>query len=173
MSFDQVLYELSKVSSNTFINMGYLPSIIKEPSTGDKTNILDKYPNVFSQIQFDKFIQGINIHWVQKIERKICRLLLDRAIQIQNTDLIFKPNPDIIIKEFCSHMELSKPISTVCTNTSGLVICGDINMFIICSGNTRIKKYSFKSSPEEDEPFNHLVQMQMHSSANDIIFAYN
>jgi hypothetical protein len=164
MSFDQVLYELSKVSC-TFYNL-YKTSIVNLTKEY-QDELVKKYPGIFAQIPIRKFIQGINIHWIKKLERKICGLVLNQAL---NNSLI--TNPDIIIKEFCSHMGLYKQITITDVNTTSLIICGDINMFVISSGNTRIKKYSFKSSPNENMPFNHFLQMQMNSWANDIIFAW-
>ena len=165
MSFDQVLYELSKVSC-TF-NNSYSTNIVNLTQEY-QDELVEKYTNIFSKIPISKFIQGINLHWTKKFERKICELVMNQAINITNNLIT---NPDIIIKEFCSHIGLYKQIPILDSNTTNLIICGDINMFIISSGNTRIKKYSFKSTSEEDMPFNHLLQMQMNSWANDIIFA--
>ena len=55
-------------------------------------------------------------------------------------------------------------------NNKSLAICGDINMILEDLNKSRIKKYSFKSKSNEDEPFNHLLTMKMNSSGNDVIF---
>lgn len=164
MSFDQVLYEISK-KSETF-NPGYA-NLLENLTNQDKENICLKYPEITDKIPIDKFIQAIGIHWTKKFEKSICSNILDQALGCDTSQNY--SNPDDIIKNFCSQLVTSTSIPT--NLVPNPTICGDINMLIISVENTRIKKYSFKSLADQNEPFNHFLNMRMHSWANDIIFS--
>jgi len=172
LSFDQVLLDLLKViptKSNIEINI----------FTNVKSELKEKYSSLFEDVKWEKFSQAVNIHWTKSFERLICKKLMSQAIQdfnlinpINPINQVNQVNPDIVIKEFCStqnnhtfNLELNSP------NLSNLVICGDVNIILIDLDRTRIKKYSYKSKPTEDEPFNHFLKMQMNSCGNDVIFS--
>ncbi len=163
-SFDQVLVDLTKI-----IPKNLYSDIQTNICSNASISLKEKYLSLFEEIEWEKFTQAVNVHWIKSFERKICKELMVQAIQELN---LSQTNPDIVIKEFCSkQMELTK--TDFKPNLTNLVICGDINIILKDIDNTRIKKYSFKSKPIEDEPFNHLVNMQMNSWGNDVIFFYN
>jgi len=160
--FDQVLLKLQYYTHpevNIFTNI--------------KSELKEKYLSLFEEINWDKFIQAVAIHWTKSFEKDICKVLMSHAVQEPN--LAYEINPDIVIKEFCSKSELI-PTSTLISkpdkpNLVNLVICGDINIILKDINGIRIKKYSLKSKSTEDEPFGHLVKMQMNSWGNDVIFS--
>jgi hypothetical protein len=161
--FDQVLLDLLKiVPTNSYFDLGI--NIFRNTTF----ELRDKYSSLFEQVEWNKFIQAVNIHWIKSFERWICKELMSQAIQD------FKPadqvNPDIVIKEFCSTQINPNYKLVNSPNLLNLVICGDINTILINLDRIRIKKYSYKSKPIEDEPFNHFVKMQMNSWGNDVIF---
>ncbi len=171
IQFDQVLIDILRiVPKNVYFDTNQLINIFSNLKIGFK----EKYYNLFEQVDYNKFIQAVNIHWLKSYERLLCKELMDQAVNdllLVNKDN-FK-NPDIIIKEFCSkqvniNCKLTNQIMP--SNITNLIICGDVNIILIDLNGTRIKKYSFKSEPSEDEPFNHLLNMQMNSWGNDVIF---
>lgn len=161
-TFDQVLLDLGKNVSNNLCHANVL----------QLSNLKEKYQLVFEQLDWGVFVQAVQIHWIRSLERKICKELMNQAIDSQTNQV----NPDIIIKELLDLdlLNPNPPNSLVYQpNLINLVICGDINIILKDINETRIKKYSFKSKPTEDEPFNHLVRMQMNSWGNDVIFSFN
>ena len=163
-SFDQIIFELSK-TTQTFNSSSPYINIL------EGLEELEEH-DIFLNINFDTFIKAINIHYAKRLEKWICNTILKKAIKQIELLQICTSNPDIIIKEFCSKLNLGMSCNLLnnFVNNKNLTICGDINMILEDSNESRIKKYSFKSKSNEDEPFNHLLTMKMNSSGNDVIF---
>lgn len=160
-SFDQILLELSKT---TQIFSCLYSNIL------DGVNCTNSDP-IFTNIDFNTFVKAINIHYTKKLENWVCSTILKKVIKNYENMPIDMTNPDLIIKEFFSNLNQTQTcIDMQKQDIQNLTICGDINMILIESDCSRIKKYSFRSNPNEDEPFNHLLNMKMFSSGNNAIF---
>lgn len=166
-SFDQILLELTKTTQN--FNCSY-SNILGDIDLTSK----QKYQMFSHIVNMNTFVKAINIHYLKKLEHSICSQILKKVIKeyANITNIVLKPNADLVIKEFLSTLSQNQNSEILSsTNLTDLTICGDINMLLVEKKCSRIKKYSFNSTPNEDEPFNHLLNMRMNSLGNDVIFS--
>jgi hypothetical protein len=130
---------------------------------------------IFETINYDKFIQVVNYQYIYDTEKWIAKDLIENAKS--NYILDENINPDNIIKQFCKNKfninEINEPYTIL---SDKLIIMGDLNIILCenCIDNkiVRIKKSSYSSSQDENEPFNILLNMNLSANGNDAILSF-
>ena len=155
--------ELNKFDITSYINVINL----------DKFKEINK--TIFETINYDKFIKAVNYQYIYDTEKWITKELIQNIKD--NYTLDSNLNPDNIIKEFCKNKFNINAINESYTILSDkLIIMGDLNIILCenCIDNqiVRIKKSSYNSSQDENEPFNIFLNMNLSSNGNDAIFSF-